>query len=60
MVSLGGVEQWSLRVGRGLIDARTLVALSGVVVTSTTDGTGKIYAMISPEDGMVVDGGGKS
>ena len=59
-VGLDGVEQWSLRVGRRLIDARKLVALSGVVVTSTTDGTGKIYAVILPEDGMAEDGGGGS
>ena len=59
-VGLGGVEQWSLRVGCGLIDARRLVALSGVMVTSMADGTGKIYAVIPPEDGMAEDGGGVS
>ena len=35
-------------------------AQASVMVTLMADGTGKIYAMISPEDGMVVDGGGKS
>ena len=59
-VGLGGVEQWSLGVGRGLIDALWLVALFVVVVTSTADGAGMIFAMISPEDGMPKDGGGES
>lgn len=58
MVGLGGVEQWSLSVGRGLIDALRLVALSGVMVTSTADGTCRIFAVIPPKDGMAEDGGG--
>ena len=57
-MGLGDVEQWSLGVGRGLIDARRLVALSSVAVTSTADRTGKIYTVIPPEDGMAKDCGG--
>ena len=60
MVGLGGVKQWSLGVGRGLIDAQRLVALSGVLVTSTAYGTSRIFAAIPSEDGIVEDGGGGS
>ena len=44
--SLGGVEQWGLSVGCGLMYACRLVAFSDVMVTSMADGPGKIYAMI--------------
>ena len=42
------------------MDVRRLMELSGVVVTSTRDGSGKIYATIPPEDGRAEDGGGRS
>lgn len=60
MAGLGGLEHWSLGVGRGLMDARRLVVLPGVVVTSIADGSGKVYAMIPPEGGTAEDGGGGS
>ena len=44
MVGLSGVEQSSLSVGRGLIDVRRLVSLFVVVVMSTANGTGRIFA----------------
>jgi hypothetical protein len=34
--SLGGVVQWGLGGGSAMMDARRVVALSGVVVASTT------------------------
>lgn len=57
---LDRVEQSSLGVRRGLMDACRLVALSNAMVTSAADGPDKAYAMIPPEDGMVEDGGGGS
>ena len=54
-VGLGGVEQWSLRVGRGLIDARRLVDLSVGLMTSMTYRNDKIYAVIPPEDETAED-----
>ena len=60
MAGLDRVEQSSLGVRRGLMDACRLVALSGVVVTSTADGPGKVYAMLPLEDGTTEDGGGGS
>ena len=60
MAGLGGVEQWSLGVGRSLVDSLRLMALLGIIVMSTTDGPGNVYAMIPPDDGMVEDGGGGS
>ena len=60
MSGLYGMEKWSLGVGCGLMDAHRLVVLSSVVVMSMVNGPGKVYAMISPEDGMAEDGGGIS
>ncbi|EMS66408.1 hypothetical protein TRIUR3_34208 [Triticum urartu] len=65
----GRLQRWSgvasdmpttagLGDGRMLMDARRMVALSGVVVASTAVGLGKAYAFISLEDGTAEDGGG--
>ena len=59
-MGLGDVEQWSLGVGRGLMDACRLVALPCVVVTSTTDRPDKVYEMVPPGDGKVEDGSDES
>ena len=48
------------RVGRGFMDTRRLVALSGIMVKSMADGFSKIYAMIRIEYGTVEDGDGGS
>ncbi|KAE8779946.1 putative GMC-type oxidoreductase [Hordeum vulgare] len=59
-VGISGVEQSSLSVGRGWIDAHGLVSLFGAVLTSMAYGTGSIFAVFPPGDGMVKDGSGGS
>lgn len=54
---LGGVAQRGPGVGRVLMDACRVVALSGVMVATTTVGPGKAYALTSSEDGMAKDCG---
>lgn len=54
----GVMVQWSVANGCVWMDARRLETLFGVVVTSTTDGTDKIYAMIPLEDETAEDDGG--
>ena len=53
----GGSRRRGAVESQSWIDARRLVTLFGVVVTSTAEETGKIYAVIPPEDGMAEDGG---
>jgi hypothetical protein len=59
MACLGGVAQWGLGDGSGLMGARRMVAMSGVVVASTAEGPGKVNALIPPEDGTAEDGSGE-
>lgn len=56
--SLGGMVQPDLNTGHRLMGVRRRVALSGILVASTAKGSGKINALITPEDGTAEDGGG--
>ena len=54
---LGGKVQWGLGAGYHLMGARRRLALPGVVVASTTKGSGKISALTAPEYGTTKEGG---
>jgi hypothetical protein len=55
---LAAMVQRGLGDRRVLMDTHKVVALSGVVVSSTTVGLAKVNAWISSEVGTVEDGGG--
>jgi hypothetical protein len=53
------MEQRGLAGGRVMLGKHRMVALSGVVVALMVVWPAKAYAMISPKDGMVEDGGSR-
>ena len=55
---LGGMRLQGVGGRHVLMDEGKMVALSSIVVVSTTVGPAKAYALISPEDGATEDGGG--
>jgi hypothetical protein len=58
IAGLGGLVQWGLGVGRVLMGACRRQALSGVVVVSMVEVSGKVNAWITPEDRSSEHGGG--
>ena len=61
--SIDDGESWQqgaagcLGAGYRLMDAHRRLALSGVMVASTAEGSGKISALIAPYDGTAEEGG---
>ena len=56
MASLGSMVQRGLVARHHFMGGRRRVTLSGAVVVSTAEGSGKINAWITPEDGTMIDG----